>query len=125
MLRIVLFLLTNLAVMALLTIVVKLTGLDVYAYRRGGLNLQALLVLAAVMGMGGSFISLAMSKWMAKMSTGAKVIVQPRNASEQWLVDTVRRIRVGPEHDAAAGPITTRAQYDRSSAGSTSPREPG
>ena len=80
MLRIVLFLLTNLAVMALLTIVVKLTGLDVYAYRRGGLNLQALLVLAAVMGMGGSFISLAMSKWMAKMSTGAQVIAQPRNA---------------------------------------------
>ena len=90
MLRIVLFLLTNLAVMALLTIVVKLTGLDVYAYRRGGLNLQALLVMAAVMGMGGSFISLAMSKWMAKMSTGAQVITQPRNASEQWLVDTVR-----------------------------------
>jgi len=91
MLRIVLFLMTNLAVMALLAIVVKLTGLDVYAYRRGGLNLQALLVLAAVMGMGGSFISLAMSKWMAKMSTGAQVITQPRNASEQWLVDTVRQ----------------------------------
>jgi heat shock protein HtpX len=90
MLRIVLFLMTNLAVMALLTIIVKLTGLDVYAYRRGGLNLQALLVMAAVMGMGGSFISLAMSKWMAKMSTGAQVITQPRNASEQWLVDTVR-----------------------------------
>ena len=57
MLRIVLFVLTNLAVMALLTIVVKLTGLDVYAYRRGGLNLQGLLIMAAVMGMGGSFIS--------------------------------------------------------------------
>ena len=91
MLRIVLFVLTNLAVMALLTVVVKLTGLDVYAYRRGGLNLQGLLVMAAVMGMGGSFISLAMSKWMAKMSVGAHVIEQPRNATEQWLVDTVRR----------------------------------
>lgn len=90
MLRIVLFLLTNLAVMALLTIVVKLTGIDVYAYNRGGLNLQALLVMAAVMGMGGSFISLAMSKWMAKMSVGAKVIEQPRNPTEQWLFDTVR-----------------------------------
>ena len=90
MLRIVLFVLTNLAVMALLTIVVKLTGLDVYAYRRGGLNLQGLLIMAAVMGMGGSFISLAMSKWMAKMSVGAHVIEQPRNATEQWLVDTVR-----------------------------------
>ena len=91
MLRIVLFVLTNLAVMALLAIVVKLTGIDAYTYRRGGLNLQALLVMAAVMGMGGSFISLAMSKWMAKMSVGAQVISQPRNATEQWLVDTVRR----------------------------------
>ncbi|MBA8887958.1 heat shock protein HtpX [Dokdonella fugitiva] len=90
MLRIVLFVLTNLAVMALLTIVVKLTGLDVYAYRRGGLNLSGLLIMAAVMGMGGSFISLAMSKWMAKMSVGAQVITQPRNPSEQWLLDTVR-----------------------------------
>ena len=57
MLRIVLFIATNLAVMLLLTIVVKVTGLDVYAYRRGGLNLEALLILSAVMGMGGSFIS--------------------------------------------------------------------
>jgi heat shock protein HtpX len=46
--------------------------------------------MAAVMGMGGSFISLAMSKWMAKMSVGAQVITQPRNPSEQWLLDTVR-----------------------------------
>jgi heat shock protein HtpX len=91
MLRIVLFVLTNLAVMALLAIVVKLTGIDAYAYRRGGLNLQALLVLAAVMGMGGSFISLAMSKWIAKMSVGAQVITQPRNPTETWLVETVRR----------------------------------
>ncbi len=91
MLRIVLFVLTNLAVMALLAIVVKLTGIDAYAYRRGGLNLQGLLIMAAVMGMGGSFISLAMSKWIAKMSVGAQVISQPRNATEQWLVDTVRR----------------------------------
>jgi len=91
MLRIVLFVLTNLAVMALLTIVVKLTGLDVYAYRRGGLNLSGLLVMAAVMGMGGSFISLALSKWMAKMSVGAQVIAQPRNPTESWLFDTVRR----------------------------------
>jgi heat shock protein HtpX len=90
MLRIVLFVLTNLAVMALLTIVVKLTGLDVYAYRRGGLNLQGLLIMAAVMGMGGSFISLAMSKWIAKMSVGAQVITQPRNPTEQWLLDAVR-----------------------------------
>ena len=90
MLRIALFLLTNIAVMVLLTIVVKITGIDVYAYNRGGLNLQALLVLAAVMGMGGSFISLAMSKWIAKMSVGAKVITEPRNPTESWLIATVR-----------------------------------
>lgn len=90
MLRIVLFIATNLAVMLLLTIVVKLTGLDVYAYRRGGLNLQALLVLAAVMGMGGSFISLAMSKWIAKASVHAQVIAEPRNPAETWLFNTVR-----------------------------------
>jgi heat shock protein HtpX len=90
MLRIALFILTNLAVMVLLTIVVKITGIDVYAYNRGGLNLQALLVMAAVMGMGGSFISLAMSKWIAKISVGAKVITEPRNPTESWLVATVR-----------------------------------
>jgi heat shock protein HtpX len=90
MLRIILFIATNLAVMLLLTIVVKITGLDVYAYRRGGLNLEGLLVLSAVMGMGGSFISLAMSKWIAKMSVGAQVITEPRNPTESWLVNTVR-----------------------------------
>jgi heat shock protein HtpX len=90
MLRIALFILTNLAVMVLLTIVVKITGIDVYAYNRGGLNLQALLVMAAVMGMGGSFISLAMSKWIAKMSVGAKVITEPRNPAESWLLNTVK-----------------------------------
>jgi heat shock protein HtpX len=91
MLRIVLFVLTNLAVMALLTIVVKLTGIDIYTQNRGGINLQGLLILSAVMGMGGSFISLAMSKWLAKMSVGAQVIAQPRNATETWQFDTVRR----------------------------------
>lgn len=90
MLRIVLFIATNLAVMLLLTIVVKVTGIDVYAYNRGGLNLQSLLILSAVMGMGGSFISLALSKWMAKRSVGAQVIDQPRNPTETWLFDTVR-----------------------------------
>jgi len=91
MMRIILFIATNLAVMILLTIVVKVTGLDVYAYNRGGLNLQALLVLSAVLGMGGSFISLAMSKWIAKMSVHAQVIEQPRNPTETWLFETVRR----------------------------------
>ena len=91
MLRVVLFVLTNLAVMALLAIVVKLTGIDVYTQTRGGINLQGLLIMSAVMGMGGSFISLAMSKWIAKLTTRAKVITDPRDLTEKWLVDTVRR----------------------------------
>jgi heat shock protein HtpX len=90
MLRIVLFIATNLAVMILLTIVVKLTGLDVYAYRRGGINLEGLLILSAVLGMGGSFISLAMSKWIAKASVGAQVIAEPRNPAESFLFSTIR-----------------------------------
>jgi hypothetical protein len=56
-----------------------------------GLNLGALLGFAAVMGFGGAFISLLMSKWMAKMSTGAQVITQPQSADEAWLLDTRRR----------------------------------
>ena len=91
MLRVALFVLTNLAVMALLAIVVKLTGIDVYTQTRGGINLQGLLIMSAVMGMGGSFISLAMSKWIAKLTTRAKVITDPRDLTEKWLVDTVRR----------------------------------
>ncbi len=91
MLRVVLFILTNLAVMALLAIVVKLTGIDVYTQTRGGINLQGLLVMSAVFGMGGSFISLAMSKWIAKWTTKARVISEPRDLTEKWLHDTVRR----------------------------------
>ncbi|WP_372882680.1 protease HtpX [Psychromonas sp.] len=84
--RIVLFLLTNLAVMLVLGIVLSLvyrfTGLD-------SSSMGGLLLLAAVFGFGGSFISLAMSKWIAKRSTGAVVIIQPSNETERWLVDTV------------------------------------
>jgi heat shock protein HtpX len=89
--RIILFILTNLAVMALLTIVVKLFGIDTYTYRNGGINLQGILVMSAVIGFGGSFISLAMSKWIAKWQTGAHVIENPSNPTEAWLVATVRK----------------------------------
>jgi heat shock protein HtpX len=86
--RIVLFLATNLAVMVVLSIVVRLLGLDRYLTGTGGLG--GLLAFAAVFGFGGAFISLAMSKWMAKRSMGVEVITQPRDATEQWLVSTVR-----------------------------------
>jgi heat shock protein HtpX len=85
--RIVLFLATNLAILFLLTIVIKLFGLDAGSTS----NLTSLLLMAAVVGMGGSFISLALSKWMAKRATGAQVINQPQTEVEQWLYSTVRR----------------------------------
>ena len=88
--RIVLFLATNLAVLLLLTLVINLLGLDSYLDARLG-NYTNLLVFAAVIGFGGAFISLAMSKWMAKMSMGVKVIAQPSNETERWLLETVRR----------------------------------
>jgi len=86
--RIFLFLATNLAVILVLSVVLNVVfsflGVD-----RSGIG--GLLVFAAVFGFGGSFISLAISKWMAKRSTGAVVIEQPRNATEQWLMTTVAR----------------------------------
>ena len=89
--RIFLFLATNIAVLFLLSIVCRLLGIDQWAAARGYGGMGGLLVFAAVFGMGGAFISLLMSKWMAKMSTGARVIEQPANEAERWLLDTVRQ----------------------------------
>jgi heat shock protein HtpX len=88
MLRIALFLGTNLAVLALLAVVMAVLE-NVFGVRLDN-NVQ-LLVMAAVLGFGGAFISLAMSKTIAKMTTGAQVITQPANPTEAWLVETVRR----------------------------------
>jgi heat shock protein HtpX len=89
-LRIVLFLATNMAILVLLGIVMNVFGVD-------SRSTSGLLVMAAMFGMGGSFISLAMSKWIAKKSTGAIVIENPQNQTEQWLVDTVRRMAESAE----------------------------
>jgi heat shock protein HtpX len=88
--RIFLFVVTNLAIVLVLSITARILGVD-RILNANGLNLGALLVFAALFGFGGSFLSLLMSKWIAKMSTGARVIEQPANAVEQWLVETVRR----------------------------------
>jgi heat shock protein HtpX len=88
--RIVLFVLTNLAVVVVLGIVSRLLGVDRFL-AANGLNLGALLVFAAIMGFGGSIISLLLSKTIAKWSSGVQVIEQPRNADEAWIVETVRR----------------------------------
>ena len=90
--RIALFLLTNLAIMVVLSIVFSLLGLDSILAENGvDLNLQALLVFSAVIGMTGSFISLAMSKWSAKRAVGAQVITEPENQTQRWLLQTVER----------------------------------
>ena len=92
MTRILLFLATNAAILVLISIVFQVLGLDgVLAQNGVDLNLQALLIMSAVIGFSGSFISLALSKFMAKKSMGVQIIEQPANADEQWLVDTVRR----------------------------------
>jgi heat shock protein HtpX len=89
--RIFLLLVTNLAVLAVLTIVAHLIGLDRWLAVRGG-SLEALLVVAAVFGFGGAFISLLMSKWMARTAMGVRVIGQPTTQTEQWLVSLVARL---------------------------------
>ena len=88
--RVLLFLATNLAIIVVLSIVCQILGVDRYLDAKGG-NLGGLLAFAAIFGFGGAFISLAISKWMAKRSMGVRVIDQPTNATEQWLVATVRR----------------------------------
>ena len=92
MMRIALFLATNAAILVLISIVFQVFGFEGLLAENGvDLNLQALLVMSAVIGFGGSFISLAMSKFLAKRSMGVKIIEQPANRSEQWLVSTVQR----------------------------------
>ena len=89
--RIVLFLITNIAIMVVLGITLQILGVESLLQANGSdLDLRALLIFSAVFGMGGSFISLAMSKWMAKRATGARVIEKPSSDMENWLVNTVR-----------------------------------
>lgn len=90
--RIALFLATNIAVLVVLSVVLSILGVDSLLQENNvDMDLQALLVFSAVFGMGGAFISLAMSKWTAKHMTGAVVIEQPQNRTQEWLLATVRR----------------------------------
>ena len=89
--RIFLFILTNLAVLVVINIVLRLLGVDRVLDQSGGINFSALMVMSMVIGFSGSIISLLMSKWMAKRSVGAQVITDPFDPTERWLVDTVRR----------------------------------
>ncbi len=87
--RITLFSLTNIAVIFVLTIILRLTGLEQYLYNEFGMPIGFWLIIAVVLGFGGSFISLLLSKTLAIRSTGAHVIDQPRNEVERWLLGSV------------------------------------
>lgn len=90
--RIFLLVATNVAILLVLSVTLRLLGVDRILNEQGtGLDLNALLIFSAVLGFAGSLFSLAISKWIAKRSMGVRVIEQPRNASEAWLVETVRR----------------------------------
>ena len=90
--RIFLFLLTNIAIMVILSVTLRVLGVESLLAQNGSdLNLNALVIFSGVFGFGGAFISLAISKWMAKRMTGAKVIENPSNNVEKWLLDTVEK----------------------------------
>ena len=95
--RIFLFILTNLAVVFVINITLRLLGVDRWMDQSGGINFNALLVLSAVIGFAGSLVSLAMSKWSAKRMVGAQTIDNTIDPTERWLVETVRK------HAQAAG----------------------
>ena len=92
MLRIALFLGTNLAILIVASITFRILGIDQYLMSSGMGNMQGLLIFCFLFGMGGSFVSLLISKWMAKRSMGVQVIEQPHNAGEQWLLSTVKEL---------------------------------
>ncbi len=90
--RVLLFLATNVAILLVLSIALQLLGVERILDQQGvDLDLRALLIFSAVLGMGGAFVSLAMSKWSAKRMTGARVIEQPGDGAEAWLLNTVSR----------------------------------
>jgi len=90
--RIFLFLLTNIAIMVILSVTLRILGIESLLAQNGSdLNLNALVIFSGIFGFGGAFISLAISKWMAKRMTGAKVIENPSNNVEKWLLDIVEK----------------------------------
>ncbi len=89
--RVLLFVLTNFAVLLVASVTLRLLGLEPWL-NANGLNFNSLLVFGALIGFGGAFASLAMSKWTAKRAMGVHVIAEPRNEQETWLVETVRRL---------------------------------
>ncbi|RFC37483.1 MAG: Heat shock protein Metallo peptidase MEROPS family M48B [Candidatus Nitrotoga sp. SPKER] len=89
--RIFLFILTNLAVLFVISITLRLLGIDKVLNDSGGINFNALLAMSAVMGFAGSIVSLFLSKWSAKRMVGAQIISNPIDPTERWLMETVRK----------------------------------
>ncbi len=104
--RIFLLIATNFAVLLLLSLVMQVFGIDDWLARRGT-DYQSALVIAAIFGFGGAFVSLAISKWVAKRTMGVQVIEQPSSEAERWLVDTVR------SHAQKAGHRHARSRHFR------------
>ena len=88
--RILLFLITNFAILMVASVTLRLLGLEPWLNQQG-INFNSLLVFGALLGFGGAFFSLAISKWTAKKMMGVQLIDQPRNEVETWLLETVRR----------------------------------
>jgi len=116
--RIALFLLTNLAVILVASVTLSLLGVGSYFEAGYNINFTSLMIFCLVFGMVGSFVSLLMSKWMAKRAMGVQIIDQPQNASEQWLMSTVKNLadkagigmpEVGVFHSAAPNAFATGA----------------
>src|SRR5262245_4876203 len=89
--RILLFLVTNFAILIVASVTLRLLGVEPWL-DANGINFNSLLIWGAALGFGGAFVSLAISKWMAKRAMGVQVIDQPRNEHEAWLLETVRRL---------------------------------
>jgi heat shock protein HtpX len=120
--RILLFVLTNFAILAVASLTLRLLGVEPWL-NQNGINFTSLLVFGAVLGFGGAFVSLAISKWTAKRAMGVQVIKNPRNADEAWLVETVRRLaqqagigmpEVGTFDSPAPNAFATGARRDKS-----------
>lgn len=122
MMRIGLFLLTNLAVILVASLTLNLLGVGSYFEAGYNINFTSLMIFCLVFGMAGSFVSLLMSKWMAKRAMGVQLIEQPQNASEQWLLSTVKNLsdkagigmpEVGVFHSAAPNAFATGANKNK------------
>ena len=120
--RVLLFLATNFAILIVASVTLRLLGVEPWL-NENGIDFTSLLIFGAVIGFGGAFVSLALSRWMAKRAMGVQLIDQPRNEHEAWLLETVRRLaqqagigmpEVGWFQSASPNAFATGARRDKS-----------